>query len=299
MTKLDLKKLVYLSFSLIVAFALYKLFGAENALGEANFTVLLLSLLLFLANVLFWNFAWASVAKIPYKEANAAGFSSLAGFLTPLGVGSDFLRGFFASKTKSLPVLLASSFATKIYKLSIAAILLLASLPLFFNSVDERIRFALVASTSAIFSAVIVFKVFRIDKWKVTQSFLAGSIGGKARDVYKNLHALLVVPSLKVVAFLFFSLAFEFAAFYTVFAAFGIFLPASQSVSAFLMLFLASKAFLPQGFGVVEAVGLLLFEGVFATPVLAAVILSWDAVRAWIPAVLSFVFAFLRRGSRT
>ncbi len=292
--KFDWKKAVFIVVALAVAFALYKVLGAEQALSRADLGILVFAQLLFFASIVFWNAAWASRAKIGAWEANLAGFSSLAGMLTPMGVGSDFLRTFFGRHLhKDAGFLLATSFAVKLYKMALAAVLLFILFPFVYGAADDRLKFSLLAGAAIIVAGIVFIKFASGRKFGFLKYF--GEFGEKAAGISIHLKTLLSIPPAGVALPLFASLFFEFAAFYSLFAAFGLQSEWQAVLASFLLLFFASKMFLPYGFGVVEALGFFLFQNQFELSAIAGLLLAWDAVRAWVPAATSALFVFARR----
>ncbi|MFA6048806.1 MAG: lysylphosphatidylglycerol synthase domain-containing protein [Candidatus Micrarchaeia archaeon] len=294
----QVKPFVYLAVAVLVAFALYKVLGAEDAIGKADLGILALSQLLFFASAAFWNNAWAKRAGIGARDAVLAGFSSMAGMLTPMGVGSDFLRTFFGKHLhKDASYLLATSLAVKIYKVVIAALLVLAFLPTVFSGgFDPRLRYSLaVAGLLMLAAALIIASIGRRGYPAFLGKFFAVLGGNGAVSFAGHFKSLFAIPPKAVLLHLTLSLLFEFLAFYAVFFAFHLTIAWEQALAVFLLLFLASKALLPNGFGVVETLGLFLFQGGFETSVAAAVLLAWDAVRAWVPALASALFVSARR----
>ncbi len=294
----QVKPFVYLAVALLVAFALYKVLGAESAIGRADLGVLAFSQLLFFASAAFWNNAWARQAGISVWEANLAGFSSMSGLLTPLGVGSDVLRTFFGRHLhKDSSYLLATSFAVKIYKVVIAALLVLAFIPTVFSGgFDPRLRYSLAVAGLFVLCFVLMLAAIGKRGYPAFLGKIFNYLGGDGAVSFAgHVKTLLAVPPAAVLLHLFLSLLFEFLAFYSVFFAFHLTLAWEQALAVFLLLFLASKALLPNGFGVVESIGLFLFQSGFETSVAAAVLLAWDAVRAWVPALASALFVLARR----
>ncbi len=294
--KLDWKKLAYLVIGLAVAFALYSFLGAEQALEKANFQLIALSQLLFIASIILWNNAWAARAKITYKDANIAGFSSLAGMLTPFGAGTDFLRAYFGRHLhKDATYILATSISVKLYKTALAALLLFATFPFLFSTIDEKLSYAVLAAAAIMFLSIVFLKrALDVGEQSII-SLLSGDLGENAKKFSGNLKQLLAIPSPGVIFFLATSLAMEFLAFYFLFSAFSMAVTLAEAFAAFLLLFFASKFFMPQGIGIVEALGFFLLQGRFETALIAGLFLAWLAVRAWIPALLSGVFLIAKR----
>lgn len=295
-TKFDWGKALYLALGLAVAFALYKFFGAEEELGKASAVLLLASALVYLASIAFWNAAWGVTAKIGFRDANVAGFSSLAGALTPFGLGSDVLRSVFANKAgRGISFLFASSVSVKIYKMVVAAVALLACFPFLFSSVDEKLQASLLASAVMLFAGVGALRLLSFGEFSFLKKRLPRKFADSVSSFWVSLRGFIRLPAAPVVFLVSLSLCLEFFSFYLLFFAFGAPIEWQPAFAAFLLLFFASKALVPQGFGAVEALGFFLLQGRFDNALVAGLLLAWDAVRAWIPAVLSVLFVFAQK----
>src|SRR3989344_8716028 len=102
---------------LIVAFA-----GAD--FSQVRAVDFLVSLSLFLLSMLAWGFAWAWLLEADFFKLLPAVVKGFAGVFSPLGVGSDVLRAFYAQRAGfDRDRALAASIAAKLFKLVVVLVL--------------------------------------------------------------------------------------------------------------------------------------------------------------------------------
>ena len=292
---LNLKNAFYLLVSLLVLYAIYKFFGAGAAFRSADFPLLSLAVLIFLAEAFFWNWAWALVGGVSFRSAQLSSFASMSGNLTPFGIGSDLMRSFFAkSEKKTFSQILASSFATKVYKILLAAAVLVLSFPLF-SGLNQELQASLSLGTLFISAGAVSFLFFARFNPKFAESLLSSFETGRKINLFaKELRRFFAIPSPQVLFLLLVSLACEFAAFFLSFQALGITLSVSTALAVFFIVFFATK--LPfHALGVSELVGIFLLQSQYSAAPIAAALISWDLVRAWAPALASTAFVFLNQ----
>jgi len=282
-----------LALSLLVLFSIYKFFGAGAAFEKADFAILFAAFLVFIASVFLWNWAWALVGGFSVGQAQLASFASMSGNLTPFGIGGDFMRSFFArSSSKSFSQVLASSLATKVYKILVAAAALVMFYP-FLSGLDDQIKLSLSFGTVLVSAGAAAFLLFARFKPRVAESFLSSFEFGRRINLFAaEMRRHFAVPSPCILALLFLSLACEFAAFHAVFLALGISLGLHTSIAVFFLVFFATKAPF-HALGISELVGIFLLQSQHPSAAIAAALISWDLVRAWAPALFSVAFVAL------
>lgn len=285
------KSLAYLLVFLAVAYSVVRVLGGDEYLASADYSLLALGLLCYLAGILCWAIAWSDSSGLGKAESALLTFASSSGSLTPLGLGSDALRGYFSGQSKDgLARVVASSLATKFHKIALTAIVSAVFLVLAAGALGDAIAYSSLFGVAASLAAVLfIWLVSSRSSWLlrlIPPRFLPQSItGGSAL-----FHKLFSSPSAYSIAFLLLSLAFEFAAFLFCFLAFGVYADLAIVAGVFVAVFFASKVPLVNGFGLVELVGVALLHGAFPVSRLLAVLFAFDLARLWFPAFLSVFF---------
>jgi len=292
--------LAYLFVLGAIAYAVIKFLGGEDYLVGADWPMLGLALLAYLASVFFWSLAWAKSAGIQKKEAALLTFAAAAGALTPMGVGSDALRGYFSRRDAAgMSHLVLSSLATKLHKIFFSAIAAALFLVLYSAALPLQILYATMAGIAIIVASVILlyFILGRLSwfemllPWKLIPDYIhKGS---------KDFRRLLANPVKESIVLIAVSLAFELVAFYSCFLAFNADPGIVLAAGAFAVTFFATKIPFVHGFGLIELVGVFLLQGAYPIPLIVAIFFCFDVARLWFPTLVSAVFvALLSRRSK-
>ncbi|MFA5247617.1 MAG: lysylphosphatidylglycerol synthase domain-containing protein [Candidatus Micrarchaeia archaeon] len=289
-----LTALAYLFVLGAIAYAVIKFLGGENYLAQADYSMFGLALLAYLASVFFWSLAWAKSAKIQRKEAALLTFAAAAGALTPLGVGSDALRGYFSRRdAEGFSHLVLSSIATKLHKIVFSAVAAAVFLALYSSSLSNEILYsALLGIAVSVVSVVLLYLFIGKFSWlskyfpkKFLPDFLT-----KGSQQFKN---LLASPSISSIIYIAASLAFELVSFFCCFLAFNTNPGLVVVAGAFVVVFFASKVPFLHGFGLLELVGVFLLHNSFPASLLVAILFCFDVARLWFPTLVSAGFVAL------
>ncbi len=283
----------YLLVAGAVIYSIVKLLGGEEHLAYANYFFLLLAVCAYLSSMFFWAVAWAYHGKIPVREASLLTFCSVAGTFTPLGLGSDALRGYFSKRRdRDLSRLVASSVATKFHKIIVTSALGLLYLLLSWKFLDGEIAapaFAgVILSLLSVLAIWVAAKYFGSFSRHVPKKFVPSFVSYGSDHIRQALSTV-ALPSLSALVI---SAFFEFAALYLSFLAFGADPGFLVVAGTYVVLFFASKVPFLHGFGLLQLVGVLLLRGLFPVSLLVAVLFSFDIARLWVPTLLSLVFVF-------
>lgn len=292
--------LAYLFVLGAIAYAVIKFLGGENYLAGADWPVLGLALLAYLASVFFWSLAWAKSAGIQRKEAALLTFAAAAGALTPMGVGSDALRGYFSRRDAAgMSHIVLSSFATKLHKIVFSAIAAAAFLLLYRAGLSSEIVYATMAGIAIIVVAVMLLYFF-LGRLPWIEKLLPKKIIPQyVHNGSKDFRRLLASPGKESVLLIAVSLAFELVAFYSCFLAFNVDPGIVLAAGAFAVTFFATKIPFVHGFGLLELVGVFLLQGAYPIPLIVAIFFCFDVARLWFPTLVSAGFvALLTRRSK-
>ena len=98
-------------FFLVLLLALLSLggisFKAYNVINQVKPIFIVLGGLFFVFSIVLWIIAWAiglkNHRKVPFKKVFDVGFSSVYGSLTPLQLGSDYLRALYGKSIAGIP----------------------------------------------------------------------------------------------------------------------------------------------------------------------------------------------------
>ena len=288
-----LSSAAYLLVAGAVIYSVVKILGGEAHLASANYFFLLLAVCAYLSSMFFWAVAWAYQSKISIKEASLLTFSSIAGTFTPLGLGSDALRGYFSKrKDRELSKLVASSVATKFHKIIVTSVLGLLYLLLAWKFLNGEITtpafVGVILSLLSVLAIWIAARYFGSFSRYVPKKFVPSFVS-YGSEHFRQALSNVVLPSLSALVI---STFFEFTSLYLSFLAFGADPGFLVVAGTYVVLFFASKVPFLHGFGLVELVGVLLLRGLFPVPLLVAVLFSFDIARLWVPTLLSLVFVF-------
>lgn len=300
-------------FAIIIKFS-----GAFPELIKADFFLVLLSSLFFIASVIVWAFAWAFVLrkehKLGYGNAAFFGISSMFASFTPMQLGNDLLRAFLLKEAKSVPMHkgIGASMLVKGIKFltlalfSVFALLLSAQFHLFGTALTSFFVMGLIA---IILSAAILLLPISKMANKAMLSFLSNislifrPLSGLdylfADYSYFLSRGAHLMP--KIFVFCIIALFFEFLCF--VFSAFAIGI--YPAFDAILLLFFAIALlervpFTPRGVGLVETAMYLFLSG--SLQVDQAKIISFIAIfdfaRIILPTTISLIVFLATRRKR-
>ncbi|MFA5246797.1 MAG: lysylphosphatidylglycerol synthase domain-containing protein [Candidatus Micrarchaeia archaeon] len=295
-----LSALAYLFVLGAIAYAVIKFLGGENYLVGADWPMLGLALLAYLASIFFWSLAWAKSAGIQRKEAALLTFAAAAGALTPMGVGSDALRGYFSRRDAAgMSHIVLSSFATKLHKIVFSAVAAGAFLVLYGAGLSSEILYASMAGIAVSIVSVVLLYFF-LGRLAWVEKFLPRKLLPEyVHKGSKDFRRMLATLSKESVLLIAVSLAFELVAFYSCFLAFNVDPGIVLAAGAFAVTFFASKIPFLHGFGLIEMVGVFLLQGAYPVPLLVAVFFCFDVARLWFPTLVSAGFvALLTRRSK-
>jgi len=295
-----LSALAYLFVFGAVAYAIVKFLGGGDYLAGADWSVFGLALLAYLASIFFWSLAWAKSAGIQRREAALLTFAAAAGALTPMGVGSDALRGYFSRRdTAGMSHIVISSFATKLHKILFSAVAAVVFLILFSSQLSAEILYATMAGIAfSVVSVVLIYLCLG------NLSFFERLIPKRFFPEYlhscsKDFRRMLATPAKESVLLVAVSFTFEFVAFYACFLAFHLNPGLVLAAGAFAVTFFASKIPFVHGFGLLELVGVFLLQGAYPVALLVAIFFCFDVARLWFPTLVSAAFvALLARRSK-
>ena len=295
-----LTALAYLFVFGAVAYAIIKFLGGEGYLAGADWSMLGLALLAYLASIFFWSLAWAKSAGIQRKEAALLTFAAAAGALTPMGVGSDALRGYFSRRDAAgFSHIVLSSFATKLHKIIFSAVAAAIFLALYGAGLPSEILYAtLVGIAVSVVSVILLYFFLGRLSWleKLLPKRLLPEYVHSGSKAFRRMLATPSVGSILLVAV---SLAFELVSFYACFLAFHVNPGLVIAAGAFAVAFFASKIPFVHGFGLLELVGVFLLHGAYPVALLVAIFFCFDVARLWFPTLVSAGFvALLTRRSK-
>jgi len=282
------------------AYAAIKFLGGEDYLTGADWPVLGLALLAYLASVFFWSLAWAKSAGIQRKEAALLTFAAAAGALTPMGVGSDALRGYFSRRDAAgMSHIVLSSFATKLHKILFSAVAAAVFLAVYRTGLPSEILYTTMAGITVSAAAVVLLYLF-LGRLSWFELFLPKRL--IPQYVHKgsnDFRRMLASPAKESVLLIAVSLAFELVAFYSCFLAFNVNPGFVLAAGAFAATFFATKIPFVHGFGLIELVGVFLLQGAYPIPLIVAIFFCFDVARLWFPTLVSAAFvALLTRRSK-
>ena len=283
-----------------IAYAVIKFLGGEDYLAGADWPMLGLALLAYLASIFFWSLAWAKSAGIQRREAALLTFAAAAGALTPMGVGSDALRGYFSRRDPAgFSHIVLSSIATKLHKIFFSAIVAALFLAVYSAGLPKEILYATIAGIAIIVASVIIlyFILGRLSWFEklLPKKLIPDYIHRGSKD-FRRLLANPVKESILLIAV---SLAFELVAFYSCFLAFNVDPGIVLAAGAFVVTFFATKIPFVHGFGLIELVGVFLLQGAYPIPLIVAIFFCFDVARLWFPTLVSAAFvALLSRRSK-
>jgi uncharacterized membrane protein YbhN (UPF0104 family) len=289
-----LSALAYLFVLGALAYTVIKLLGGEGYLSSANLSTFALALFAYLASIFFWSLAWSYNARIQKKEAALLTFAAAAGALTPLGVGSDALRGYFSRRdADGFSHLIVSSLATKLQKIFLSALISALFLLAFSALLPSEILYSAILGI-AISIVSVLFIYFFLGKL----SWLSKYLPKKYLPDYlfsgsSKFRRMLVEPTFKSLVYVTVSFAFELASFYLCFLSFSINPGFVLVAGAFVVMFFASKVPFLHGFGLMELVGVFLLHNTYPAALLVAVLFCFDVARLWFPTLLSAGFVAL------
>jgi len=295
-----LTALAYLFVLGAIAYAVIKFLGGEEYLAGADWPMLGLALLAYLASVFFWSLAWAKSAGIQKKEAALLTFAAAAGALTPMGVGSDALRGYFSRRDAAgFSHIVLSSFATKIHKIFFSAIAAALFLLVYSAGLPKEILYATMAGIAIIVASVMLLYFF-LGRLSWLEKLLPKNLLPEyVHNGSKDFRRMLANPVKESVLLIAISLTFELVAFYSCFLAFNVDPGLVLTAGAFAVTFFATKIPFVHGFGLIELVGVFLLQGAYPIPLIVAVFFCFDVARLWFPTLVSAVFvALLSRRSK-
>ncbi|MBI4053518.1 MAG: flippase-like domain-containing protein [Candidatus Diapherotrites archaeon] len=304
----------------LVFFALLGVLSTlTNAFGELQATNPLFfaaAAVFFLASVVIWVFSWAILvkngSKTPFRKAFFLGCASVYGSVSPVQVGSDYLRSVQLKRHFGVPFRdsLAASMLVKGMKFfAIFVLSLLVSFSLLFNSsLPPFVFFALlsgffmVAAASALFLLPLNERFGRAIAAFFRHASKRFSLLSRAADFFSNYSAYLKRISLRLFVWVFLlsalSLFFEFLALLYSFFAVGVSIPLASAIALFVIASILERApFLPRGIGLVEAAGFAyLSVPAFSNAMLSfaeigAIMVVFGVVRIVIPTLLSLAFA--------
>jgi len=295
-----LSALAYIFVLGAIAYAVIKFLGGEQYLAGADWPMLSLALLAYLASIFFWSLAWAKSAGIQRKEAALLTFAAAAGALTPMGVGSDALKGYFSRRDAAgMSHIVLSSFATKLHKIFFSAIAAALFLALYGAGLPSQILYATMAGIAIIVASVILL-YFILGRLAWFERLLPRKlIPAYVHNGSKDFRRLLANPVKESVLLIAVSLAFELVAFYSCFLAFNADPGIVLAAGAFAVTFFATKIPFVHGFGLIELVGVFLLQGAYPIPLIVAIFFCFDVARLWFPTLVSAAFvALLSRRSK-
>ncbi len=295
-----LSALAYLFILVAIAYAVITFLGGQNYLASADWPMFCLALLAYLASIFFWSLAWAKSAGIQRKEAALLTFAAAAGALTPMGVGSDALRGYFSRRDAAgFSHIVLSSFATKLHKIVFSAVAAGVFLILYSAGLPTEILYATMAGIAVSVVSVILLYFFLGNISWLEKLLPKRVIPEYLHSGSKTFRRMLATPSKESILLVAVSLAFELVAFYSCFLAFHINPGIVIVAGAFAVTFFASKIPFVHGFGLLELVGVFLLQGAYPVALLVAIFFCFDVARLWFPTLVSAAFvALLSRRSR-
>ncbi len=295
MKLLSKTNLLYFLALIAVAYALLTIFNAEEKISDTRIEIAVLASLSYLIGMAFWNFAWGEYLNLRSIQSIRLGFASQIGGLTPLSVGADFLRGYFGkSAGKKVGDGIAASLAAKFHKLLLVLLLSIVGIGvLVFEHTElrENLMAGLLVPIAMLLGVYFLTKNYASDL--ISKYSLKRIKKSEAKGFSRKLKAFIYRPQIEILVLLLLSLAFEFFAFYLSLLALNIVLPVASTYLLFILLFFASKALLvPQGLGITEVLGLFILGGTISIATVAASLLVWNAVRIWVPIVVSGMVLF-------
>ncbi|MBU1197481.1 flippase-like domain-containing protein [Candidatus Micrarchaeota archaeon] len=295
---MNFRNVLYFIALIALAYALLKIFQAEQALPKLDAFIAAGAIVSYLISIVLWNEAWGQYLKIDFWKSNTIGWSAQFAALTPLSIGNDVLRGYFAKQHgHRFSAGMAASLATKFYKIALALVFSAAGIALLFLRNEELQQW--------IGLGVVVPVLLLLGLYVITKEGFAGIVNkitfnriakGRMIEFSGKMKYYVHAPSGSVLLILITSLAFEFLAFYLCFQAFGVFLEPFTAYLAYALLFFLSKIpLLPQGIVITEIAGVMILRSVAALPLVAAGILLWNVSRVWVPVVMSFLVLSLSK----
>jgi uncharacterized protein (TIRG00374 family) len=297
------KNVVWFVVCAATVLAVYKITDATVFL-HANVLYLAIAALLFLASTLFWAFAWMVLIRAPLGKTISINLKSLAGAFSPLSLGSDLLRAYFAKKERiDAAKALSASFVVKYFKFLIMFFCLLWAMALLIPrtpDVSQMALFFVSAVVMTVFGAVIVLAlrmkpVARVFGRALNRVFVMRF----HRALNRHFLELDLNKASAIILLLLISTLFEVAAVTMTFMAVDQWLPLAHIfIFSAVAHALTLVAVTPQGIGFVEGGGyLLLASGYFSLQksVIGAFLIAWSLVRLWIPSAIGLLATWLGR----
>jgi len=278
-------------------------------LFSARFPFLLIAGGLYSASLFLWNAVWvflvgqASEVRdfgSPSKQdACATGrtftisIASLIGILTPMNIGTDFLRSFYGKKHLGLELnsTAAASVLTREFKLHVTLLLVMF---LAINSIsfqENYIKTLVIPVASVLFLLAILSSLKANFAGRLTRRMKIGDISAAIRKL--KLRLGLVKRCLIYSAFAI-GFVLEWLSLHLCFLSLNLKPTLSATSVLFVLLYFLSRTpFIPQGLGVVEVSGFALLKTMeMSTAQMGALLVMWDFLRIFIPIVLSIAFSF-------
>ncbi len=286
---------IYLLALLAVLYGLLKIFGADEGLLLLKPDIAAFSAIIYLLGMALWCIGWGGYLKMRPLIGIKLGFASQIGGLTPLSLGADLLRGYYAEKAGiKFTGGVAASLAAKFHKILIALVFSAFGIGLILllnSTIKGSLLLGLGMPGLMLIGIYLLTKnYFSILVSKVTLRKIKAKDAG---EFSKGLKGFIRRPPKAAIIMLLLSLICEFASFYLCFYAVGMSLDPLSAYLIFVLLFFASKALVPQGLGVTEIIGLVLLGNAAPMPLIAASLLLWNIVRIWVPLVFSGIAVFV------
>ncbi len=290
-------------------------------LSAARFPLLLLASVLYSASLFLWSAVWVFLARrantppvgqasspdsrdggvypdqdgahLRYGRTFTISMASLIGILTPMNIGTDFLRSFYGKRYMGLPLELtaAASVVARTLKLHVT-LLLVIFLPVGAISLQGNLLKTLIIPVAGVVFLLAILYSLRIN----FPGYLSKRL--KISDISETIRIINSKLGLveKCIIYLFFATGFalEWLSLHLCFLALNLKPTLSETFVLFVLLYFLSRTpFTPQGLGVVEVSGFVLLKTMaISTAQIGALLMIWDFLRIFVPIVLSLAFSF-------
>jgi len=228
-----------------------------------------------------------------YGGTFAISIASLIGILTPMNIGTDFLRSFYGKKHLGLELNLTAtaSILAREFKLHVTLLLVmfLAITPA--SVQDNFIKTLIIPTASVLFLLVILYSLRANFAGRLAKRLKIGNISKAIRQLSLKLGLVkrCLIYSVFATGFV-----LEWLSLHLCFLALNLKPTLSATFVFFVLLYFLSRTpFIPQGLGVVEVSGFALLKTMeCSTAQMGALLVIWDLLRIFIPILLSIVFSF-------
>lgn len=306
----------------IVIAVIIALTAPFSTLSSARLHLLLIASGLYAISLFLWSAVWVflvgQASSLPIRKQDACATSrslllerarlpvlhrrydgtfaismvSLIGILTPMNIGTDFLRSFYGKRYLGLPlkVTAAGSVLTREFKLHVT-LLLVVCLVISSVSVQENfIKTLIIPVATVIFLLAILYSLRTNFAGHLAKRLKIGDIS----EVIRKLN-LRLAPAKRCLIYSAFATGFvlEWLSLHLCFLALNLKPTLSMTFVLFALLYFLSRTpLIPQGLGVVEVSGFALLRMMaISTAQMGALLVMWDFLRIFIPIGLYIAFS--------